>query len=190
MSKGLGLPNPGLPVPAGPGGGWAPSQRTYFQAQLRLHFSRKTRARKKRLLRQEAAERIAQLRAGVRRKPEPARPCLPRAAARPTHLPLHLQAQSVRDLPDLVDVGEHLIICSGTQTHRSQCARRPGTGAISRAGRPHAAPTPPRAALETLTRAPGTDPSSLPERPPASPRPTTVGASVSPAPTPVLCARQ
>lgn len=187
----LGAPNSRLPVPDRPGGGWAPSRRTYFQAQLRLHSSRKTRARKKRLLRQEAAERIAQLRAGVRRKPEPARPCLPRAAARPTHLPLHLQAQPVRDLPDLVDVGEHLIICSGTQTRRSRCARRPGTGAISRASRLHAAPTPPRA-LETPTRAPGTDASSRPGRPPASPRPTTAGASVSPAPTrtPVPCARQ
>ena len=28
------------------------------------------------------------------------------------HLPLHLQTQPVRDLPDLIDVGEHLVMAN------------------------------------------------------------------------------
>lgn len=63
---------------------------------------------------------------------------------------------------------------------------RPGprADAISRAGRPHAAPAPPRgAALETPARAPGTDPFSLPERPLASPGPATATAT-APVPRP------
>ena len=28
------------------------------------------------------------------------------------HLPLHLQTQPIRDLPDLVDVGEHLVMAN------------------------------------------------------------------------------
>jgi hypothetical protein len=94
------------------------SSRTYFQARLRLHFSRKTQGPQERLLRLEAAARIARVPAASPRRPAqpgPARPTRqaggqPPRARRPAHLALHLQAQPVRDLPDLVDVGEQLVI--------------------------------------------------------------------------------
>lgn len=67
----------------------------------------------------------------------------PPRAAGATHLPLHLQAQPVRDLPDLVDVGEHLIVCAETQTRPSRCARGPGpTPFPAPAGRTRPLPLP------------------------------------------------
>ena len=185
--KDLGLPNRRQPVRDRLGGGWAPKRRTYFQDQLRLHFSRKTRARKERLLRQEATARIAQPRAGERRKPEPTRP---RAATRPTHLPLHLQTQPVRDLPDLVDVGEHLIICSGTYTRRSRYARGPSGRHFPR--RPAARGPRPSPGARNPDARPKHRPSSLPgrRRRPPGPRHGDGGRLPAPTHTPVPCARR
>lgn len=178
-----GRPKRRQPVPDSPGGGRAPRRRTYFQAQLRLHFSRKTRAQNERLLRQEAAERIAQPRGGRSGNPSP--PSL----ASPT--------RGRGDSPSPPPPGTARPRSPGSCRCRRTSHRlrgdtdppvtvRPGprADAISRAGRPHAAPAPPRgAALETPARAPGTDPFSLPERPLASPGPATATAT-APVPRP------
>lgn len=157
--KGLELPNRRLPVPDSPGGGWAPRRRTYFQAQLRLHISRKTRARKERLLRQEAAERIAQLRAGERRKPEPARPYLPRAA-RPDRLTFPSTSRhSPSAISRILYMSEN--ISSSARGHRP--ARHAAPGGVE--------PAPPFPARARRTRPPRLPGRSRPRGVPQAPTP-------------------
>lgn len=137
-----GRPKRRQPVPDSPGGGRAPRRRTYFQAQLRLHFSRKTRAQNELSSARRQRRGLHNLAGGeAETRARPASP--PPRAAGATHLPLHLQAQPVRDLPDLVDVGEHLIVCAETQTRPSRCARGPGpTPFPAPAGRTRPLPLP------------------------------------------------
>ena len=155
-AEGFGLPNRRQPV-RDRLGGWAPKWRTYFQTQLRLHFSRKTRARKEPLLRQEATERIAQPRAGERRKPEPAWPCLLLAATRPDS-PSPPPPDTARPRSPgscrCRKTSHHLPENTNPPVNRAPEAR---AGAISRAARPAARDPRPSPALETPGRAPSTD---------------------------------
>lgn len=146
----------------------------YFQAQLRLHFSRKTRARKESPPPGGRAENCTISGGGAAEtRACPASP--PCCRGPTTHLPLYLQAQPVRDLPDLVDIGEHLIICSDTQTRRQDAPGGP-------------APFPALAGRTLPGRSrPGARPRRRPSPPlgrsPAAARPETAAAPASPAPT-------
>lgn len=160
-------------------GGWASKRRTYFQAQLRLQFSRKTRARKESLLRQEATGRIAQPRAGERRKPEPARPGLAYPLRHgpgpgPADSPSPPPPDTARPRPP------GSCRCRRTSRHLLGDTDPP----VTRRPRPEQAPFP--APRRPSPGAPG--PGARPQAAPLL-RPTTAAAAAAGPPPPPICRR-